>query len=277
MAIIVGTAGADVLIGSTLQDQAMMAGEGAATSNADASDNIKGNAGGDYIYGGDGDDIIYGGTGNDVISDGTGNDFVNAGEGDDLVITGYGDDVFAGGKGFDTIDFSGASQGLVADLSKNIVTGQGSDSVSGFEKFIGTAFGDSIKGSSEAEVIVAGEGENVIRGMGGSDTMSGGIDHDTFVWKAADVTPGSIDLIKGFEGNDTLDIRQMFVGLVNEDMTRQERMAAINDNVHMTETATGTILQVNMGGAFVDVAVLEGYQTYGASAGALASDGVILI
>jgi hypothetical protein len=49
MAIIVGTAGADVLVGSTLQDQAMMADGSASDPNSPAADNIKGNAGGDYI------------------------------------------------------------------------------------------------------------------------------------------------------------------------------------------------------------------------------------
>lgn len=142
------------------------------------SDVVNGGAGNDFLSGGagidvlnevSGDDIMYGGSGADYIIDGDvqpGNDLVYGGTGDDSVIVGGGDDLYVGGSGFDTLDFYGAKSGVAVDVSKGTADGLGRDIIRGFEKFQGSSFDDSYKGSAKAEVIKGNAGHDTIRGLG---------------------------------------------------------------------------------------------------------------
>lgn len=281
MADLNGTAGSDTLGGTILQDLITSYGGDDTVRSGDGDDIVSTSSGNDIVLGGLGNDTIILGTGDDWVSDGNGNDMVDAGEGNDTVVGSHGDDIYVGGKGFDTLDYSAASGGIIADLSKSSVNGMGADTVSGFEHIVGTAYDDSIKGSKGADVIEAGEGDNYIRGYSGVDDLTGGTGSDTFAYKAIDVVGAdgatlAMDRIHGFEGNDHLDIRGLLQGLLNDAMTRDERAATIDDNVHLTDTSAGTILQVKIAGAFVDVALLTDYHATGANAAAWAADGMIL-
>ena len=273
MAVIDGTRGNDILTAQTLQDQFNGRSGNDTITGGDGNDTIYGSAGDDWISGSGGNDSIVGGTGDDRISDGDGDDEVMAGEGDDMVLAGAGDDIFSGGKGFDTLDFSAATAGMTIDMNKGTALGQGTDSIKDFEKIIGTAFADSIRGSSGDDVIEAGGGKNVIRGGAGSDDMTGGDRSDTFVWKAWDVIDTAtgasrgVDTIHGYESNDVLDIRGMLKGVAYTNL---------EDVVHLTDTADGTMLQVKMGGTFMDVALLADVHLGAPSAAAYAGDGLIL-
>jgi serralysin len=271
--LIDGTTKKDDIVGSEGDDLILALDGGDRIEGRSGNDEIWGWSGNDRIFGGAGDDIIHAGSGDDYISDGDGNDIVYGGEGDDYVKAGRGDDIYHGGKGFDTIDFGNAKGGLNADLSKGIVTGRGTDVVQGFEKFIGSQFADVIKGSNDAEVIEAGQGENIIRSLGGADIISGGYDRDTFVFRTSDVVSSTgshlgVDTILAFENNDALDISGML---------SSGQRADLNDNVRMVDTDRGFTLQVKVSGAFVDVANVEGYQAGGASAQAWANDGLLLV
>lgn len=273
MADIKGTAAGDLLIGTTLQDLIQGLSGDDVIQGDDGGDDLQGSTGNDTIFGGNGNDLIFGGSGNDLIFDGGGNDFVNAGAGNDIVTASAGgDDTYMGGADLDTIDYSDATAGLVADLSKNTVAGDGKDVVEGFEHFIGTSFKDNIKGSSLAETIDGGAGKDVIRGMAGADVLTGGDGADRFVWKTSDVVDASgnslgIDVIKDFQTNDTLDLRGMLPA---------DAYSRMDDLVHLVDTAEGTMVQVSVGSKFVDVVLLEGLHTGGALASNWASDSLIL-
>jgi len=99
-----GTILADVITGSTGNDN---------LSGLDGADIISGGDGNDTISGGTGPDIIRGGTGNDniiglggfdLIYGGSGNDTINGGNGIDTIVGGFGNDSLTGGGG-DTFQF----------------------------------------------------------------------------------------------------------------------------------------------------------------------------
>ena len=88
-----------------------------------------------------------------------------------------GDDTFTGGSGTgDTVDYSNTTggTGVIADLSVAIAQatgGSGSDIIIGIENLVGSSFADILSG---------GAGDNILLGLGGGDTLAGGGGADTF-------------------------------------------------------------------------------------------------
>ena len=120
-------------------------------------DVLCGLGGNDTIRGVGDDDILLGGSGNDNLSGGPGNDIVN------------------GGSGADTANYSASATGVIASLTTEFATGEGTDTFSGVERLNGSGLADTLTGSG---------GVNVLNGLGGNDTL-----------KAKD----------GIGGNDTVD------------------------------------------------------------------------
>jgi Ca2+-binding RTX toxin-like protein len=256
-----GGAGNDTLFGMSGNDT-MLGGDG--------DDKLWGNSGDDVLDGGDGNDELHGGAGNDVLSDGAGNDIVNGNSGDDTFKAGEGDDVYNGGSGFDTIDFSGARQGMTIDLSKKSASGMGNDVVSGFEKVIGSAFADDIKGSKAVDHLAGGAGDDVIRGMGGADVLTGGEGKDTFQWQAKDIVDASgkhlgVDVITDFSQEDALDFSKMF---------KKGSFDSIDDVVKVVDDGKSSHVYAAVAGEWHEVVTLEGVT--GLSAAAMHDHGMIL-
>ncbi len=287
MADFKGTAGADQIQGTLLQDL-ILAGGGDDVVDADeGNDVVYGGEGNDQISGGMGDDMLYGGKGNDWLSDGNGNDVVNGDSGDDVVLAGHGDDAYTGGSGFDTLDFSAATQGMQVDVSKSIATGMGTNSFKGFEKVVGSSFDDYLKGSKNADTLVGGDGNDTFRGLGGADVITAGEGLDVFQWQLKDIVDANgahlgVDRITDFQTYDSLDLRalvtaeRVFDGTINDPVPEDEDMAYnVDDYVKLVDGAEGFTVQVKHHGEFIDVAVLEGvHGTFPASA--WASDNTIL-
>jgi len=142
-------------------------------------------------------DIINGSAGNDVIRGGAGNDALD-------------------GKGgsSDLLDFSDGTQGITFTLTNNAAgsfngsaAGLGSDTYTGFEGVIGTAFADNLTGSSLADQLRGGGGNDLISGLAGddrivggngADTLTGGTGRDTFVFDSA---PNAVDSIADFNAS----------------------------------------------------------------------------
>lgn len=239
MGIFNGTTRNDVFSGTSLND--VIYGGG-------GTDTIYGGAGNDILdarkstalqpvklYGGEGNDTLYGGAGNDLLDGGSGNDILYGGAGDDSLEGLDGNDTFYGGAGNDrmgglngsdwvvyagavnrlviTLGDGGADERLDAGTSTYYV---GTDRFYSVENAIGGTDNDSIFGS---------DGNNIIRGGLGNDTMTGGsVDWDIDSVDYRDMTggvnvnlttrvatgAGGNDLIQGFEnvnggsGNDTL-------------------------------------------------------------------------
>ncbi|MEZ5910256.1 MAG: DUF4114 domain-containing protein [Hyphomicrobiaceae bacterium] len=233
-------------------------------------DHLEGNTGDDLLSGGDGNDTLAGNSGNDVIADGAGHDTADAGSGDDVFIAGEGDDSYDGGSGFDTIDFSDAGRGIVADLNNHTVTGMGSDRIWSVEKVIGTAFDDTFRGDKKDNVFEGGSGDDSFRGLGGADTFTGEAGKDTYVWYAKDVvdTKGNhlgVDTITDFSDEDVLNLHEFLKGM---------KYDSIEDVVTLKDGDEGTMVSVKVGGDFVDVVMLEGW--HGHTAQDMLSSGMIM-
>ncbi|MFM1887602.1 MAG: hypothetical protein RL026_2759 [Pseudomonadota bacterium] len=169
-------------------------------------------AGNDTLGGGPGDDVLEGGDGTDVVTYaaatagvtvnlatltaqntvGAGIDTLSGIEG--VVGTTFADnisgdagsnyidggagavnDVLAGGAGVDTLSYASAGAGVTVTLGaanpQNTI-GAGSDTVTGFENLVGSAFNDTLSGDGNANVLEGGLGNDVINGQGGTDTVS---------------------------------------------------------------------------------------------------------
>lgn len=154
--ILTGGAGDDRLSGGAGSDL-LIGGEG--------DDHLAGDEGNDNLFGEDGDDILFGGAGDDVIADGQGADTVDGGDGDDRVIAAVdcaGDD-YRGGAGNDTLDYSATSMGVIVDLVASIATGDeiGTDTISGFETYVGGTGDDRFIAGSTAASFAGGGGKNL--------------------------------------------------------------------------------------------------------------------
>ncbi len=233
------------------------------------NDTLHGGKGNDTLSGGDGDDVLNGNSGNDRLADGAGNDTVDGSSGDDTLVAGDGRDVYSGGSGFDTLDFSSASGSMTIDVSKKTASGLGQDTFSGIESMIGSAFADTYKGSSQADVFAAGAGNDVMRSLGGADLLSGGAGNDTFTYFKKDVSDGvshlGVDRITDFAAGDRLDLH---------DFLKSAKPGTLGDLVRATDTADGTLVAVKMGAAFVDVVMLE--NLHGHAAADMLGNGMIL-
>jgi hypothetical protein len=113
--VMLGNAGADVLVGEAIDGNGRVQGTGNDTiDGGDGPDELIGYAGNDRVTGGGGDDIVAGGTGDDVVDAGDGEDDlewseVSSGEaalteGADRLLGGAGNDEIFALRGRDSID-----------------------------------------------------------------------------------------------------------------------------------------------------------------------------
>ena len=144
---------------------------------------IIGATGNDVLNGMDGNDTLIGLAGNDTLIGMAGNDTLDGGIGDDLLRGGAGDDILIGGAGSDTASYEDATAGVTVSLAiaGAQVTGDGSDTLSGIENLVGSAFNDVLTGDAGVNRINGGAGNDTIDGGAGADTLTGGIGNDGYV------------------------------------------------------------------------------------------------
>jgi Ca2+-binding RTX toxin-like protein len=164
-------------------------------------DTLNGTTGTDTIFGLAGADIINADAGNDTIYGGLGNDTISGGDGIDLIGGGSGDDAIDGGAGKDTADYSAASSGVNVNLATGTASdgNGGTDTLTGIENVIGSAFADILTGNSAG---------NVLNGRAGNDTITGNNSADTLIGGAGN------DALDGSNGNDTADYSAAASGIV---------------------------------------------------------------
>jgi serralysin len=219
-------------------DDTMEGGEG--------RDTMYGVSGNDKMDGGADNDRMSGGSGDDVMTGGEGNDLVMGNSGNDRLIADAGDDRIYGGSGFDTIDFSGAKNGVAVNLNKHIATGMGTDYVTGVEGVVGSSLADVLDGDKRGNALDGGAGDDVLRGRGGADVLTGGDGRDTFVWHSKDL--GASDRITDFSKGDVLDLSQVFKGVAGDHMGL----------LSFSKTDAGLMVSAKVGDRMVDVVMLEG-------------------
>ncbi|MGA9162638.1 MAG: hypothetical protein WB297_17480, partial [Actinomycetota bacterium] len=116
--------------------------------------------------------VVNGNGGDDSISGGAGNDTLDGDAGDDTISGGAGDDTLIGDAGTaDRVDYSDSTTGVNVNLVTNVATGQGLDTLSGFERVTGTAQNDVLTGDGLANRLRPGLGDDTVAGGAGADRV----------------------------------------------------------------------------------------------------------
>jgi Tol biopolymer transport system component len=111
-ATIVGTAGNDVLRGTSGRDVIVGLGGDDEIDGGSESDTICGGSGADELIGGSGADVLRGGSGNDELDGGSGNDVLHGDDGDDTLDGGSDNDRLFGDAGVDRLSGGGDADQL---------------------------------------------------------------------------------------------------------------------------------------------------------------------
>lgn len=135
----------------------------------------------------------------DSITGSTANDTMSGAAGNDVLQGGLGDDSLDGGADNDTASYrSGAAVTVsLAIVGAQDTIGAGNDTLNLIENLIGSATG--------ADHLTGDDNANVLTGLGGKDTLTGGLGLDTFDFnaKTESVKGANRDVILGFSGFNT--------------------------------------------------------------------------
>jgi len=206
-------------------------------------DDLRGGTGDDRLYGEDGDDVLSGGAGRDQLCGGAGDDtFVVTGaddardrllggDGTDRIVAGDDGDItlnrfsksdsvevidggatesdILGTGGNDNLDFSqttfenigGVDAGGGKDTVRGTTDGELIDGGAGKDKLYGGGGDDDLRGGTGDDRIYGEDGDDVLIGGAGRDDLRGGAGDDTFVVSGAD---DARDKISGGDGFDTI-------------------------------------------------------------------------
>ncbi len=163
MNTIIGTASDDTLIG---------------TGNADY---MRGFTGADVLKGLGGNDVIEGEAGNDTLKGQNGADHLLGGTGNDMLEGGSGKDILDGGyDGFDTAVYYG-TEAISVSLNKlgyQNIEGHGRDKIVDIENLIAGSGDDVLRGNALWNSLSGGAGNDHLIGLAGADTLSGGAGRD---------------------------------------------------------------------------------------------------
>ena len=182
----------------------------------------------EHVIGTAGNDILIGDTNTNLLEGQGGNDSIDGGEGDDFIKGGPGDDILMGGAGIDTLSYEDSPNRVIVNMFNmgtitigGITVGPGhafdgfspafplpmpdppTDTISGFENVIGSAFNDHLQGSTNvANLLIGGAGNDTLGGSGASDGINllvPGAANDTLLGGAGN------DVLRQSRGNDILD------------------------------------------------------------------------
>jgi len=227
-----GSSGNDTLYGGVGDDSLLGGNNDDYLSGSTGNDTLIGGSGSDSLYGGSDDDSLDGGSGTDTLYGQSGNDtltsdgdngYYNGGSGDDLMYSGLGNETMDGATGNDTIDHSAYNGDYEFDMTtgetfnasgtqfagesfvnfENAVMGNGDDTVEGTSLangILGGGGNDSLLGMAGADTIIGGDGNDTILGGTGSDSVHGQAGDDLIWVQSGD----GLDDADGGTGNDTL-------------------------------------------------------------------------
>jgi len=136
------------------------------------------------------DNIITGSGGADHLSGADGVDRLNGGLGDDTLDGGFGADVLDGGGGSDTVSYALGSAVLVSLIDSQVAGAANGDTFGSIENVTGSAFQDTLGGTTGANVLTGLAGDDALIGYAGADVLDGGIGFDTveYMGSASGVT-----------------------------------------------------------------------------------------
>lgn len=159
---------------------------------------LQAGANADYVAGVGGDDLLLGQDGADTLDGGTGNDTLLGGAGGDSLL---------GGGGEDFASYADATSAVTVRLDfPTLNRGDAAgDVLVGISGLIGSAFDDTLVGTTGAQTLQGGAGMDSLIGRGGADVLFGGAGLDFFAFAAADFEAGVYDVIKDMYAEGTPD------------------------------------------------------------------------
>ena len=129
----------------------------------------------DRLIGTAGVDVIVALAGNDRVTSRGGNDMICGGEGSDILVPGLGNDRVDGGGKSDLIRYKDSPSPVHVDLSAGTGVGEGLDQLTSLEQVEGSSFDDILTGDEDANVLAGGSGHDTVTGLGGNDSLVGGV------------------------------------------------------------------------------------------------------
>lgn len=267
-------------------------------SGGSAGDFLFGNAGNDLIRGFGGNDTIIGGTGNDLLLGDRGDDFVDGRGGNDVIVwsNGDGSDTIEGGTGLDTVQVNGADavgdfiridangervtvervnfDPFLLDIGSTEILdvdgGGGSDVLLGSRGLAALGIALDLDGGEGNDLVIGGDGGDLVRGgagndtalgKGGDDTVDGGEGNDLLIWNDGDGN----DLLDGGDGTDIVQVN-FFDGDADSILLTSNR-----DRVKLERT-NGDRVTLDIGTAeTIDINLLGGNDRFTAGGGGLAA------
>ncbi len=258
----VGIDGADSLDGGDGRDTADFSGRPAAVTVL-LADSIEADSGTvlvdvENVIGTSFDDVILGDAEANYLDGGAGDDVIGGEDENDTLVGGLGDDVLDGGDGQDMASYAAAAGPVVVDLADESASGEGTDALTSIESARGSAFDDSITGSSVANWLGGGLGNDTLSGLegndsllggaAGADALDGGSGRDTadFSERGAEVTVLLADGIEASSGTTLVNIENV-VGTSFDDVIVGDAQAnwlngAAGDDVVSGEAGNDTVL-----------------------------------
>ncbi len=231
---LIGNGGVDYLDGKSGDDYISGGAEADTIYGGAGIDELRGDSGADTIYGEADNDKLYGGADNDFLSGGEGENYIYGESGDDTLLGGSDIDRLYGGSGNDSVDYSGESATVNANLSAGTASGGtiGNDFLYDIENIIGGSNSDTLIGDANINILQGGAGGDTIQAGDNSDTVEGGSGNDTIIAGAGN------DYIDGGDDSDTLDYSEFDSHGINVDLSNSLAQT-IND-----EYGDDTILNV---------------------------------
>ncbi len=126
---------------------------------------------------------------------------------DDYITSDANDNVIDGGAGNDWVIYGSAASAVTVDLTNGTATGDGSDTLTSIENVIGSAYDDSLTGSST----------NHLSGFAGNDTLQGGIADYSFDPAGVTVDLSMGTATDGWSNTDTLIDIHAVIGSIYAD------------------------------------------------------------
>ena len=188
---LIGLGGADILIGGSGVANQLQGGLGDDDYYVDANDTLVEFAGEghDRVFtslsrltlAANLEDLAYTGSGAFTGIGNAEDNAITGAAGADVLSGGAGADSLDGGDGVDTADYSRAAGGVIASLADGVASDDGdgsTDTFTGIENLLGSAWDDDLTGDAGANVLDGADGYDVLVGGGGADILRGGLDYD---------------------------------------------------------------------------------------------------
>lgn len=244
MAILKGSALADLLLGDRFANIIEALGGNDIIKSYDGDDTISAGGGDDVVKAGAGADTVTGEAGNDDLNGGGGNDTLDGGSGADILSGSDGDDLLMGGGGADKMSGGRDADTLYGGTGNDILNGNGGDDVlngdDGQDRLFGDAGDDVLEGGAGDDALFGGAGDDILYGFSWAGEPVPAQDAGALV--NTDEPVSDTDTLQGGAGADQFEFRWLIDGrdeiiARNTDATgnidySMNGVAGENDNVH---------------------------------------------